>query len=167
MTSNSIAPHGNTRNINDRFWAKVEKTDNCWEWIGSKNNYGYGKIILLRKLISAHRLSWIIHNGDIPEGSHYGTVCVLHKCDNPSCVNPDHLFLGTHSENMQDMLKKNRGAKQVGEEASNSKLNSSQVRIIRYWWSMGNMTKSRIGKFFDVSYSAIDCIVRRKTWKHI
>jgi HNH endonuclease len=79
-----------------------EPMSGCWIWIKA-GQYGYGYMILNKKKIRAHRLSWIIHNGDIPEG-----LLVCHKCDVKCCVNPNHLFLGTGDDNMQDMIKKNR-----------------------------------------------------------
>jgi len=87
----------------ERFWDKVQKTDTCWLWIGSTNQDGYGRFNIGGKLGGAHRYSFELHTGEIPEGMH-----VLHTCDTPACVRPDHLFLGTHSDNMQDMYRKRR-----------------------------------------------------------
>jgi hypothetical protein len=89
----------------DRFWDKVIilGENDCWNWCAFKNKRGYGKYYLDGKKVYAHRYSYIMHHGDIPEG-----LCILHKCDNPSCVNPNHLFLGTHKDNTQDMISKGR-----------------------------------------------------------
>lgn len=100
--------------INDRFWEYVDKNglkpahvpelDNCWVWTGGKSGKaGYGTISFRGKKCVSSRVSWILHNGEIPQG-----MCVLHKCDNPPCVNPNHLFLGTHLDNTRDMIKKGR-----------------------------------------------------------
>jgi HNH endonuclease len=98
----------NKRSLEERFWAKVVKTSECWKWTANKNNKGYGMIreggLLPKRL--AHRVSWVIHNGQIPE-----QMCVLHKCDNPECTNPNHLFLGTLAENMLDKERKGRSGR--------------------------------------------------------
>lgn len=87
-----------------RFWAKVDKSTDCWEWMGNiKEDSGYGSIKNGNTMDYAHRVSWTLHFGTIPKG-----LCVLHKCDNRRCVNPNHLFLGTYKDNVQDMIKKGR-----------------------------------------------------------
>lgn len=92
------------RPLADRFWEKVRKTDGCWEWLAYTCKFGYGRIGGVRgQVLDAHRVSWELHNGPIPEG-----ICVLHHCDNPPCTNPDHLFLGTLSDNLADMYAKGR-----------------------------------------------------------
>jgi hypothetical protein len=92
------------RPVADRFWPKVEKTDGCWLWTGATDRRGYGKIFDgAGKLLIASRVAHELCIGPIPDG-----LCVLHKCDNPPCVNPDHLFLGTFGDNTQDMLAKGR-----------------------------------------------------------
>ena len=93
-----------------RFWSKVciGAPDDCWEWITCKDKYGYGRIAYTvsyknKKVLTTHRVSWMLANGDIPEG-----MCICHTCDNPSCVNPNHLWLGTQKENVNDMVAKGR-----------------------------------------------------------
>jgi len=97
--------------VEKRFWGKVQKTDSCWIWTGGTNGHGYGSLVIDHTgnhRIYAHRLSWIIHYGEILNG-----LQVLHKCDNPLCVNPEHLFLGTQKDNMDDMMAKGRKAKRI------------------------------------------------------
>lgn len=87
-----------------RYWIKVRKTDECWEWIaGKRGKTGYGSFKINGVVIDTHRVSWMIHFGPIPDGK-----CVLHKCDNRVCIRPDHLFLGTQLDNIRDMDKKGR-----------------------------------------------------------
>lgn len=87
----------------ERFWRKVKKTDGCWFWMGGRNDDGYGIAIMNGHVCGAHRKAWAITRGPIPEG-----MQVLHHCDTPSCVRPDHLWLGTQKDNMQDMRRKGR-----------------------------------------------------------
>lgn len=91
--------------LEEFFWQRVKKTETCWIWTGKRQKFGYGQIQLGAKgrRVSAHRASWEIHYGLIPEG-----LWVLHKCDNPSCVRPDHLWIGTHEQNMIDARRKGR-----------------------------------------------------------
>src|SRR3990167_9265532 len=103
-----------------RFWVRVKKTSGCWFWVGLKNRGGYGTFWTNRKYWKAHRYSWFLKFGDIENCLH-----VLHKCDIRNCVNPDHLFLGTNYDNVQDCIKKSRSRKCFGENQHLSKLKES------------------------------------------
>lgn len=151
------------------FEAKTIKSDGCWEWIGTKNNQGYGAIRYNGKMIPAHRASWILHNGSIPDG-----LYICHKCDIRSCVNISHLFLGTHADNMRDMKEKGRQKSFKGEAHSNSKLTTEQVIEIKKLLAqnMGiKRMKSRaiknIAKQFNVSSSIVSRIKYGETWFHV
>jgi hypothetical protein len=94
------------KTVEERFFEKVNITDSCWIWIGTPNRDGYGRMSVNKKQYLAHRLSYQIHKGEISND-----LCVCHTCDNPSCVNPEHLWIGTHQNNVTDKVNKNRHAK--------------------------------------------------------
>ncbi len=150
--------------IEDRFWEKVNVggPDDCWEWTAWKNNKGYGQISYQGKLQLAHRFSWKLANEDPP-----GEMCVLHRCDNPLCVNPNHLFLGTQKDNMQDKKRKRRTASQKGTENGKAKLTEENVLRIRELYSTGNYYQRELAVKYKVSRSQIKEIVNRKQWRHI
>ena len=145
----------------NKFWKFVDiiDLDSCWTWIRSKNTYGYGQLYILGKQILVHRISWMIYFGGIPDG-----LCVLHKCDNPSCVNPKHLFLGTSQENAKDRDEKHRNA--YGERHGMSKLSEKEIIKIRKLRFDG-YTIVKLGKIFGVDHTMISNICRNKNWKHI
>lgn len=135
----------------------------CIIWEGRQNESGYGKIDLKinskRKAYRAHRISYALFIGAIPNNLH-----VLHKCDNRLCVNPKHLFLGTHQENMQDMKNKKRAKAWKGEENSGAKLTEKEVLNIR---ASINIPILKLAQQYNVSKTAIERILNRKTWKHL
>lgn len=145
----------------ERFWSKVEKTETCWEWTASTSHGGYGFIGIGRKgkVRYAHRYSWIIHFGKIPKG-----LLVLHKCDNPPCVNPNHLFLGTQKDNMIDAVLKKRIA--TGEKNGRSKLTENKVDAIRKMYAAGNITMDVLSRLFGVNRQSIGHVINNKTWKN-
>lgn len=145
-----------------RFWDKVKKSDGCWKWIGARDAQGYGIIRLGKesgfKNSHAHRLSWMIHFGEI------GDACVLHKCDNPECVNPNHLFLGTLAENSADMAQKGRACR--GERHPLARLNAEKVHGIRQAAGSG-LNQFQIARIFSISQPTVSSVLLRKTWRHV
>jgi hypothetical protein len=145
-----------------RFFERVDKTEKCWIWTGSKNYFGYGTANWKGLPSRAHRISWIIHFDKIPKGMH-----ILHKCDNPSCVNPKHLWIGTHTDNMRDRQAKGRANHACGENQWISKLSERDVREIRRSYAAGEMTQVALSKKFKVRQGSISGIILRKSWKHV
>lgn len=153
-----------------RFWMKVNKTDGCWLWTGNTTPLGYGSIRPggERKWVLAHRVSWELHYGQLPRWTGDGTidVCVLHHCDNPPCVRPDHLFLGTQKENVMDMSAKARGRNvpMPGENNPNAKLTWEAVRRIRERRANGAQGRA-LAKEYSVTPTLISHICRGRGWK--
>lgn len=175
-----------------RFFSKIDKTshpDGCWTWTGCKNRKGYGpfsyggRVANGGKKVLAHRLSYELHVGPIPENQF-----VCHHCDNPACVNPEHLFLGNNADNMRDMKEKGRHwmlhkpelilrgddhpsrlhpeRMARGEAHGVAKLTEPQVLEIRALFESGH-SKNGLAKRFGMSRYAIRCVVDRVSWKHI
>jgi hypothetical protein len=143
----------------ERFWDRVNKSDNCWVWTAGKTAAGYGCLRRKQKLLLAHRVSWEFANGPIPDG-----LEVLHKCDNPSCVRPDHLFLGTQTDNMNDMVSKGRQKK--GTSDPNAKLTPEAVRAIIKERSNGS-SYSQLAKQFNISSATAYAVVKGRLWKWV
>ena len=160
-----------------RFWGYVDITGEevCWPWIGARDRpNGYGRFSIKRsRAILAHRFAWILSNGPIPDG-----LCVLHRCDNPPCVNPAHLFLGTQADNNVDCVRKGRNAKGErhgwhtkpdsfarwrGEGNPNAKLTISAVRAIR----ADQRAERIIAREYGVSKSLIGAVRRREIWREV
>jgi hypothetical protein len=146
----------------ERFWAKVYKTDSCWLWTAAQIK-GYGQLGRYGRSAYAHRVSWEIHKGPIPHG-----MIICHKCDVPLCVNPDHLFMGTQADNVADMISKGRKRSGCLRGSKNpvSKLDERDVPKIRKMSSEG-MGVREIAPFFGVSKSTIHNVVSKKWWRHI
>lgn len=144
-------------NILDRFWAKVDRSGDCWEWTASRiGEYGqFG--VHAGRVMTAHRFIDIAFNGDMNDGEY-----TLHKCDNPLCVRPSHLFRGTQAVNIADMIAKGRGVL----PPDMSKVSAGDVVVIRERKASGE-TLDQIAADFDVSRSQISRIVRRDCWKEI
>jgi hypothetical protein len=155
---------GHRGSIEDRFLAKIYKDENldCWFWTATRLKSGYGLMWLETYLELAHRISWIIYHGAIPEG-----MQVLHKCDIPSCVNPDHLFLGTQLVNAMDCASKGRHCNHIHPERSGmAKLSLSDVVEIRRMIAEGNSNKN-IAALFGVAPNTISQIKTGDTWRNV
>jgi hypothetical protein len=149
--------------VEERFWSKVNKDteSGCWHFTGALNELGYGQFSINGKMIKAHRYSYELHKGPIPEG-----MCCLHACDNRKCCNPDHLSIGTHKENMQDMINKNRQNKPKGSMHGRSKLTEDQVLSIKKRIASGEK-QSNIAKEFGIANCQITYIKTGTTWAHV
>lgn len=146
----------NTRPLAERFWEKVEKrSEGCWTWIGARNSCGYGKIVVDESEVDAHRVAFFIEHGRWPE------PCCLHRCDNPSCVNPSHLFEGTHQDNRDDCAAKDRHNR--GERHGHAKLTRALVREIR----TAEGSQRSIAARFGITQTHVSAIRRCVAWSHL
>ena len=165
----------------ERFWSKVAITANpekCWLWEAGKLPAGYGQFNVRKRNLKAHRVAYVLTHG------YSGTdkMFVCHTCDNPSCCNPNHLFLGDHNDNMRDKHRKGRCVgfsgdrnpsrtrperMKRGEDSHYAKLNEENVREIRRRFSDGETNKTHLANEFKVCPGTICLIINRKNWKHV
>lgn len=145
----------------ESFVTKTNETD-CWGWSGGLTRGGYGKFTVSYKTILAHRFSYELHFGPIPE-----LLLVCHKCDCPPCTNPSHLFLGTAKDNTQDMLNKNRHWVPKGQLRTNAKLTNEQVIEMRKEFDSHQIERKDLAAKYDISLSVLYRIAKREIWSHI
>lgn len=158
----------------ERFWSKVEKTEGCWLWVRARTAAGYGHFYILRQHHYAHRFSYELAHGPIPTG-----LIVCHRCDNPQCVRPEHLFLGTDADNSRDKWSKGRGVAPTGERSGSrrhpeqrprgesavlSKLTEDAVRAIR---ARADEPRHALAAEFGVSVPTICHVIARRSWRHV
>lgn len=173
----SVRPESGIVKLNERqsknFWSKVDKNgplpdqlnqkykglSQCWNWTASHIR-GYGQFVYNYKMVKAHRLSYMMHIGPIPNG-----MLACHRCDNPFCVNPEHLWLGTNQENTSDRDAKGRSVK--GEKSPHSKLTKEQVVEMREMHKSNLWNYPQLAEIFGVSQTLAKMVVKRKAWKHI
>ena len=146
-----------------RFQSKIRKSDECWLWTAAQDKDGYGRFRLGDNVVFAHRVAYEAQNGSVSDD-----ICVLHNCDNPPCVNPEHLFVGTKADNNHDKRVKGRGRGGVslGEAHGNAKLTNTKVRKIRAECAAGS-TQLCLAEKYSVSKNAISQIVNRRAWQHL
>jgi hypothetical protein len=136
------------------FWAKVQRGDGCWPWTGNRLPTGYGRVTRRNRSIYAHRVSWVLHHGPIPAG-----LWVLHRCDNPPCVRPDHLFLGTNDDNVADRDAKGRGL-------GHARLTPEDVLEIRRAVTQG-LTRTELARKYGVARTTVSDAAAGTTWTRV
>lgn len=150
----------------ERFWSKVNKTDYCWEWIAGKNSHGYGVFHYQGRPITASRMAWFITYGVWP------TQWVLHTCDNPACVNPDHLYEGSRLDNARDAIERNRynpkptNLGKFGEQSHRSFLTKEIVKQIKERLAEGQ-SQEKIAATYDISQSHVSRIKLGMVWNDV
>lgn len=158
-----------------KFWARVDTAGECWTWTAGRSKQGYGWFSCQAVRWAAHRFSWVLHFGPIPPG-----IDVLHSCDNPPCVRPDHLFLGTDADNAADKESKGRGNHPSGlrhgsrtrpdrvlrgERHPGAKLTAPDVMVIRRRYAAGGVSQQLLAREFGVARSTVCAVVRGEHWR--
>ncbi len=156
-----------TRPVEERFWEKVNKTESCWLWTGATCNGGYGYFAIMKPkkhCVVAHRFAWELVIGPITEEG----IEVCHNCptgDNPLCVRPDHMFLGTQKDNLVDAVDK--GRMDSGENSYQAKLTNDQVRAIRAEYALGNRTQRSFAIQYGVCFQTMNNLLRGRIWRRV
>lgn len=147
----------------EKILVNYEVVKDCWEWKGKKDKDGYGRLRVGGRItIRTNRAAWIVANGEIPNGK-----MICHKCDNPCCINPDHLYVGTAKDNATDRRNRGRSNNERGSLRWNSKLTEEQVRQISIDYVPGKDSQTEVAKKYGVSQATISHILRGANWKHV
>jgi hypothetical protein len=147
------------KKFEDKFTRRGQRS--CWPWHATRTAKGYGRVNIQRTYFLAHRVAYVLYKGPIPDGVGFHGTCLLHRCDNPECVNPNHMFFGTVEENNNDMARKNRSA--YGVRANTAKLDDEKVRAIR----TSSATVASIARMYGVGWSCVHKIRERETWRRV
>lgn len=162
-TGSPFTPSRRDMTVEERFWSKVSKTDGCWIWQGTRGRSGHGALKVAGKMVGAHRLSWEFANGPIPPGAY-----ICHRCDNPPCVCPNHLYAGDSTTNMRDRVERgDRGAWASGSDHVNAVLTEDQVSDLRRLHQTGQWSQRQLAAHFGIAQVSVGRIVRREYWRHI
>jgi hypothetical protein len=143
------------------FWSFVDKSGECWLWLGASIATGYGHISVEGRHVLTHRHAWMLENGPIPDG-----LFVLHRCDNPPCVRPSHLYLGTKRDNALDRERRGRHPRTRGEAHGLAVLTAEQVTKIRARFAAGER-QCDLAREYDVNYRTIFAVVRSINWRSL
>lgn len=148
----------------DRFWRRVDKAgpNGCWVWTGGCSNTGYGSFSINGKNYATHRLSYAMHKGVVPVGAH-----VMHSCDRPRCVNPDHLFTGTHADNMRDKRAKGRAQRLSGALNGKTVVSADLAKRIYLTAKAGKLKQREIAELFGVSRAMVADIANRRSHRDV
>lgn len=147
----------------ERLTEKITKQpDGCWEWDGCRNAKGYGVISIVDASVGTHKVAYELAYGKVPDG-----LCVLHRCDNPACVRPSHLFLGTKGDNNSDRASKGRNDDRRGANNTGAKLDEEKVKAIREMLKQGGRSQKSIGEAFGVCQAVVSSIQLGKSWTHV
>ena len=160
LKSNTNEKSTDHSSAEQRFWSYVDRSGECWTWLGHKNPKGYGSFSFRSRSVRAHRFVWELTRGPIPEG-----LWVLHHCDNPACVNPSHLWLGDNTDNTRDRQNKRRQT--VGESHGRARLTEQQVREIRHASACGTTSTTELAAQLGITPQHVLRIVSHRRWQHV
>lgn len=166
------------RTLRERFDEKAQKSTGCWLWTGTRDSKGYGVLkVYPKRMLKAHRIAWELFNGPIPAGTGYHGTVVMHMCDNPGCVNPAHLQIGTTGDNNADRKRKGRSMPRRGEQSALSRLSADQVRQLRQEYALLPLSSTgrrkregavpALAERYGITDSYVRELAQGKKWRHL